>query len=176
MGQDNVWTEDELIEWFPAASVGGGDVTQDDWKMLFTELLKSGNLTVALARANINKDTFHSLKYKIPKLNAKYKLYRKMVAENVLEPEAYRRAIQGVEKPIYYRGEEVGTVTEYSDSLLIRLLQGAMPEVYRDHSTVETITKNDKALDLSSERLKDLSTEELEVLEKILKKIGGDGE
>jgi hypothetical protein len=39
-----------------------------------------------------------------------------------LEDEATRRAVEGVEKPVYQSGELVGHVTEYSDSLLAFLL------------------------------------------------------
>lgn len=46
-----------------------------------------------------------------------------------VEEEALRRAMQGVERPVFYRGEQVGSVTTYSDRLLIALLQRrrAMP-------------------------------------------------
>lgn len=49
-----------------------------------------------------------------------------------LEAEARRRAVEGVVKPVYYKGQEVGAVREYSDTLLIFLLKGAMPEKYRE--------------------------------------------
>src|SRR6516225_7362240 len=38
--------------------------------------------------------------------------------ETVLEPEAIRRAVDGVDKPVYHQGQQVGTVREYSDTLL----------------------------------------------------------
>ena len=34
-----------------------------------------------------------------------------------LEAEADRRGVEGIEKPIYYKGERVDTVQEYSDNL-----------------------------------------------------------
>jgi len=49
-----------------------------------------------------------------------------------LEQEARRRAAEGVEEPVFYQGKEVGTVRRYSDTLLIFLLKGAMPEKYKD--------------------------------------------
>lgn len=53
-------------------------------------------------------------------------------AIDVLETEARRRAIEGVEKPTgWYKGEPGGIVREYSDVLLIFLLNGARPEKYR---------------------------------------------
>ena len=54
-----------------------------------------------------------------------------------MEREAYRRAVKGVEKPVYRGGQLVGTIREYSDSLLMFLLRARRPELYRDHSRVE---------------------------------------
>ena len=47
-----------------------------------------------------------------------------------LEDEATRRAIHGVEKPIYQGGVLVGTTTEYSDTLLTFALRGKKPGTY----------------------------------------------
>jgi len=54
-----------------------------------------------------------------------------------LESEARRRAVRGVQKPVYYMGDIVGTAREYSDVLLIFLMKGAMPEKYRDNVKIE---------------------------------------
>ena len=45
-----------------------------------------------------------------------------------LEDEAHRRAVDGVERPVTYRGEVVGSVREYSDVLLMFLLRGRRPD------------------------------------------------
>ena len=49
-----------------------------------------------------------------------------------LETEARRRAATGVEEPVYQGGVQVGTVTKYSDTLLIFLLKARAPEKYRE--------------------------------------------
>lgn len=49
-----------------------------------------------------------------------------------LEAEARRRAVEGTERPIYYKGRKVGAFREYSDQLLMFLLKGAAPEKYAD--------------------------------------------
>lgn len=50
-----------------------------------------------------------------------------------LEREARRRAIEGVEEPTgWYKGEPGGFVKKYSDTLLIFLLKGALPDKYKD--------------------------------------------
>jgi hypothetical protein len=54
------------------------------------------------------------------------------LAAEKLEAEAFRRAHDGVEEPVYQGGAEVGRVRKYSDTLLIFLLKGAKPNTYRD--------------------------------------------
>lgn len=49
-----------------------------------------------------------------------------------LEEEARRRAYEGTLKPVFYQGDEVGYVREFSDTLMIFLLKGRRPEVYGD--------------------------------------------
>src|SRR5262252_10043957 len=48
-----------------------------------------------------------------------------------LEHEAIRRARDGVKRPVFYMGQVVGYVQEYSDSLLRFLLEAKRPAVYR---------------------------------------------
>lgn len=54
-----------------------------------------------------------------------------------LEREARRRAVHGTDKPVFHQGIECGTIREYSDTLLIFLMKGAMPEKYRDRAEVK---------------------------------------
>lgn len=56
---------------------------------------------------------------------------------DALEDEALRRASQGVDKPIFYKGELVTTVREYSDTLAIFLLKGRRPEKFKDRAQVD---------------------------------------
>ncbi len=59
-------------------------------------------------------------------------------AADLLESEAFRRALHGVEKPTgWYKGEAGGTVTEYSDILSIFLLKGLRPEKYAERVGME---------------------------------------
>jgi hypothetical protein len=53
-------------------------------------------------------------------------------AAQVLEDEAVRRAHEGTLKPVFFQGERVDVVVEYSDALLMFLLKGWRPERYRD--------------------------------------------
>jgi hypothetical protein len=60
-------------------------------------------------------------------------------ATQTLEDEAVRRAVEGVRRPVLYRGKQVYIQgkplfdIEYSDQLLIRLLEAFYPEKYGRH-------------------------------------------
>lgn len=58
----------------------------------------------------------------------------KEMAGDFLEDEAIRRAVEGVQKPVFYKGEHVDNVTEYSDTLLIVAMKGAKPDKYKEHT------------------------------------------
>ena len=58
-----------------------------------------------------------------------------------LEAEAIRRAVEGVEEPVYYRGEEVGSINKKSDQLLMFLLKGNKSK-YREKKTDVNVNAN----------------------------------
>lgn len=58
-----------------------------------------------------------------------------------IEVSAFNRARDGVEKPVFYQGEQVGTTKEYSDSLTIFMLKSHKPEVYNRPQNVNIESK-----------------------------------
>jgi hypothetical protein len=56
------------------------------------------------------------------------------IGTRMLEQEAVRRAYHGVDRPVFFKGEQCGVVREYSDTLLMFLLRGRRPEKYRDNA------------------------------------------
>lgn len=57
-------------------------------------------------------------------------------AGDVLESEALRRGVEGVEKPIMYKGEIVAHERQFSDGLLQTLLKANNPEKFGDKKTI----------------------------------------
>ncbi len=53
-------------------------------------------------------------------------------ATDALEKEARRRALDGVDKPVYFQGKRVDVIKEYSDPLLMFMLKGHRPHKYRE--------------------------------------------
>ncbi len=64
-------------------------------------------------------------------------------ATDLLEAEARRRALDGVDRPVYFQGKRVGITKEYSDPLLMFMLRGHRPHKYRER-VVETPKQIDK--------------------------------
>ena len=67
-------------------------------------------------------------------------------AAQAVEDEAVRRAVEGVKRPMYYRGKQVRTAgrrgrtvyeVEYSDTLLLALLKRFRPALYRERTVTE---------------------------------------
>ena len=58
-------------------------------------------------------------------------------ATDSMELEARRRALSGVDEPVYYQGQVVGAVRKYSDVLLIFLLKAHRPAKFRDNFSVQ---------------------------------------
>jgi len=56
---------------------------------------------------------------------------------DVLEQEARRRATEGWDEPVFHEGGQCGVKRKFSDTLLIFLMKGAMPEKYRDNVSIE---------------------------------------
>jgi hypothetical protein len=58
-------------------------------------------------------------------------------AVDLAAEELLRRAVRGVEKPVFYRGSKCGAIREFSDTLLLAFMKAHRPELYRDRASVE---------------------------------------
>jgi hypothetical protein len=65
-----------------------------------------------------------------------FALAKEEVADTI-EGELFRRAVHGEKEPVFYRGKKVAAVTRRSDPLLMFIARGAMPEKYREHTSIE---------------------------------------
>ena len=94
------------------------------------------NVSEAARAAGIARSTAYAWRESEPAFAALWDEAEQAAADR-LEREAWRRAVEGTDKPIYYQGDEVGTVKEYSDRLLEILLKGHRPEKFVDRIKAE---------------------------------------
>jgi hypothetical protein len=88
-----------------------------------------------------------------------------------IEAEMRRRAIEGVQKPVFYKGEVCGYITEYSDTMLAMLANGYLPEKYKQKAKIEAEVTSREVV---REGLRKLTDEELAEYERLLTKAMGE--
>ncbi len=100
---------------------------------------ETGNVRLACKAANVGRSSHYRWFEKDPEYRTAFD-QAKEDATDVLEAEAFRRAVEGVEEPTgWYMGEPGGTVRKYSDVLLIFLLKGLRPDRYRERVDVRGV-------------------------------------
>jgi hypothetical protein len=99
-------------------------------------LAETCNVGKACAAVGISRMTAYTWRNEMPDFAEAWE--RAMKAGLLgLEDEAHRRAFEGVDEPVFYKGDECGTVRKYSDTLTIFLLKAHDPDKYRENSKVE---------------------------------------
>lgn len=124
---------------------------------------RSGRLADGAAAAGVDLRTGYNWRHdqSDPAFQEGMRIARGLAGDR-LEAEVIRRAVEGVEKPVYQQGRLVGTVREFSDLLLIFATKGALPEKYRErfeHSGPGGgPIRTDNAPDLSHHTVEELRT------------------
>ena len=100
-------------------------------RAMLAHLAKTGNITAAAKGAKIERKSYYNWIEKDPDFLADSQRAINQYAE-ALEAEADRRAVEGVDEPVYQGGKLVGYKRRYSDLLLIFRLKALKPEQYRE--------------------------------------------
>ena len=103
-----------------------------------------GNIRRACAVANVDRQSHYNWLRDDPEYASAFE-NAKLDACDRLEAEARRRAVRGTVRPVFYRGVQCGGIREYSDTLLIFLLKGALPEKYGDKQKTEIVAAHSVA-------------------------------
>lgn len=104
----------------------------DNWKALFVAALaKSPNVTAACQRAKVSRSWAYAQRDLDADFAAAWDEALEMGIDEA-QGELHRRAVKGVLEPVYYKGEKVGHIRRYSDTLLMFLLKAHRPEIYRE--------------------------------------------
>lgn len=127
---------------------------REAWIGLFLKALEADGIVAhACKEANIERSTAYRLR-RADKEFAKEWDEAEYSGSEALIAEMYRRGVEGVEKPVYQGGARVGTVTEYSDTLLLALAKAKRPEQFRERN-------DNRNINLGPEELDKLSDDEL---------------
>src|SRR5258706_5162047 len=99
-------------------------------KEKFLEVLRErANVTDACKAMGLARSGAYDRRQSDPKFAREWDTAAAEAADK-LEAEAWRRATEGWDEPVFYQGVEVGTIRKYSDRMLELLLTGAKPEKY----------------------------------------------
>ena len=123
------------------------------------ELAQTGNATLSAKLIGLSRARAYALRKEDAEFSA---AWDDAISESSdhLESEARRRAVTGVQKPVYQGGKLVGHVQEYSDTLLIFLLKGNNPEKFADRSRLEHTGKDGGPIE-TAHSFKDVPTDKL---------------
>lgn len=103
--------------------------------IVIKELQQHGNVTWALAEAKAGRGWVYRWRQEDPDFKDAFEEARACGRESLID-EAHRRAYEGLDEPVFYKGEEVAKVTKYSDTLLMFLIKQSDPS-YREHFQID---------------------------------------
>lgn len=126
--------------------------TPEKAEAFFAALAETANVSKACAAIAVSRRTAYNWREADPGFAAGWDRAMKAAVLG-LEDEAHRRAFEGLDKPVFYQGEECGTIREYSDTLAIFLLKAHNPEKYRENSKVE-LEANIRVNDMTDEEIR----------------------
>lgn len=122
-------------------------ITPELWERFLQDYAELGNLTAAASKNGTSKQAIHAHVKANPEKAQELDVARGE-AQQAIEAEIRRRAIEGWDEPVFFQGEEVGVVRRYSDKMLEILAKANMPERYGNktvHEVKGTITHEHKA-------------------------------
>ena len=123
-----------------------------DWKPAFIEALRAtGSVTRAAKYAGRSRNQAYHVRRQSEDFAAQWDDALEE-ATDLLDAEARRRAVTGTDKPVFYKGEVVGSITKYSDRLLMFLLRAHRPQVFRDGGKVKQPGATDVDVDRDIEK------------------------
>ena len=119
---------------------------------MFIEVLReTGNVTLAAQHAGQSRNQVHDVRQRSKHFAAQWDDALEE-ATDLLEAEAWRRAVIGVDKPVFYKGKVVGSTKKYSDRLLMFLFEAYNPQMFGDGGKVEQPGATDAGVDRDIEK------------------------
>lgn len=116
-------------------TTGPESMSVEEKNLFLIELKKSCNVTKSSEAIGYTRRTLYNYKKDDKAFSDAWDNALEEGVDN-LEFKAQTRAFDGVEKVIYYKGEEIGKEKEYSDGLTTFLLRAHRPEKYAKDAAV----------------------------------------
>lgn len=113
-----------------------GKMNSTKWRKVMEDLEVTGNLEASAAHNGISKSAVYKYMERYPQLKEDYEIAREKAVRN-LEMEAYRRAVEGTEMPIFHGGLQVGSYRNYSDRCLELLLKASRPDRFSNKAQID---------------------------------------
>lgn len=103
----------------------------------FQHLGRTGSVTLAAARAGLRRSTLYHLRKHHEGFAERWREALDMGVER-LQDDAMRRAIEGVDKPVWRAGKQVGSVRHFDPRMVQFLLRAHKPDVYAERAAKVT--------------------------------------
>jgi hypothetical protein len=110
--------------------------TEKRYNLFLAELALDGNVTRAAKAVGVDRSNAYQRRLRNPEFAKRWDDALEAFADAV-EAEAYRRAVTGTTKGIWWQGARVGEEQQWSDSLLLALLKAKRPQQYGDTSKIQ---------------------------------------
>lgn len=116
------------------AAPAGQRLTPKKLARFLEALAETGNVRQAASRSTLSRHLLYDYRKRHEDFATAWNDALQSAMELVLEPEAIRRAVDGVSEPVFHQGTRIATVKKYSDTLLIFLLKGGLKEKYAERT------------------------------------------
>ena len=115
-------------------------VTTERQRLFLETLAATGSVSRAAKACGLSRQALYAYRNRadVPAFRAAWDVAMSC-AINILGDIAFDRAIEGVEEPVFWKGEQVGTRRRYSDNLLATLLRMRDPFTYGPHVQMRTL-------------------------------------
>ncbi len=113
-----------------------GGHTEETWRVFCDEYIRTGRQDKACKKSGIPRQTV----YKRGRNDVEFQAFMTEVKDMLmdsLEDEAVRRARDGWNEPVYFKGEFQGNVRKYDSGLLTFMLTNGRPEKYRPKKDID---------------------------------------
>lgn len=141
-------SELELVEWELEGLTAQDRMSLERRRLFLRAFAHRGIVLEGCRAAGVSRDAVYHWRETSEWFSTLYDIAVEEAADRI-EAEAIRRAVDGYDEPVIYRGmpttvvdPETGeqrqlTVRKYSDALMALVLKGARPEKYRENHKVE---------------------------------------